>query len=72
MKVNMIKSFVKKGADFPLRRITVATTPVQTVQLSDFVSKNTLILFTALDIPQDFLNQNPDTWENNKDFVDCC
>lgn len=40
--------------------------------MSDFVSKNTLKLFAVLDIPQDFLNQNPDTWENNKDFVDGC
>uniref|UniRef100_A0A2S2PCY9 Uncharacterized protein n=1 Tax=Schizaphis graminum TaxID=13262 RepID=A0A2S2PCY9_SCHGA len=72
MKVNMVKSLVKKGADFPLRRITVETTAVQTVQLSDFVSKNSLILFKALDIPQDFLNQNPDTWENHKDFIDGC
>jgi len=70
MKVNMVKSLEKKGADFLLRHITIETTAVQTVQLSDFVSKNTLKLLIALDIPQDFLNQNPDTWENNKDFVD--
>jgi len=45
-------------------------TSVQTIQLCDFVSKNTLKLFIALDIPQDFLNQHPSTWENNKSFVD--
>ncbi|KAL4084583.1 hypothetical protein QTP88_027520 [Uroleucon formosanum] len=63
---------MKKEADFPLRRIKVKTTAVQTVQLCDFVSKNTLILFTALDIPQDVLNQNIGTWENNKDLVNGC
>jgi len=61
MKVNKVKLLVKKGADFPLRHITVDMTAVQTVRLSDFVFKNKLILYTALDIPQDFLNQNPDT-----------
>ncbi|KAF0703407.1 Uncharacterized protein FWK35_00035355, partial [Aphis craccivora] len=61
----------KKGADFPLRRITtVALTKVQTVQLCDFVSKNTLKLFTTLDIQQDFLNHHPSTWGSNKNFVD--
>jgi hypothetical protein len=69
MKVDMVKSLEKKGAEVPLRRITIEKTEIQTVQLCDFVSKNTLKLFTALDIAQDFLNQHPSTWENNKDFV---
>lgn len=58
----MVKSLEKKGTEFPLQRITIEMTEVQTVQLCDFVSKNTLKLFTALDIPQDFLNQRPSTW----------
>jgi len=45
-------------------------TAVQAIQLCDFVSKNTLKLFKSLDIPQNFLNQHPSTWENNKSFVD--
>ncbi|XP_025424087.1 uncharacterized protein LOC112693307 [Sipha flava] len=70
MKIRMVKSLEKKGAEFPLRRITIKMTEVQTVQLCDFVSKNTLKFFTALDIPQNFLNQHPSTWGSNKDFVD--
>ncbi|VVC38145.1 Hypothetical protein CINCED_3A013392 [Cinara cedri] len=70
MKENMVKSLVKKGTEIPLRRITVKMTAVQTVQLCDFVCKNTLKLFKALDIPQDFLNPHPSTWENNNDFIE--
>lgn len=43
---------------------------VQIIELYNFVSKNTLKLFTALDLPQDFLKQYPSVWENNKDFID--
>jgi len=67
-KVNMVKSLMKIGAYFLLRRIKVEMTAVQTVQLCDFISKNTL--FTALDTSQDFLNQHPSTWENTRLFID--
>jgi len=70
MKVKMVKSLGKKRAEFPVRCIIVKMTEVQTVQLCDFVSKNTIKLFIALDIPQDFLNQHASTWESNKNFVD--
>lgn len=66
----MVKLLQKKGTEVPLRRITIEMTEVQTMQLCDFVSKNTLKLFTALDTAQDFLNQHPSTWESNKDFAD--
>lgn len=36
------------------------------------MSKNTLKLFTALDIPQTFLNQHPNTWKINNDFIEGC
>lgn len=64
---------MRKVLEFPLRSITVGMTAVQTVwrmQLYDFVFKNTLKLFTALDIPQDFFNQHQSIWENNNDYVE--
>lgn len=51
MKVKMVKLLLKKET---LRRITDETTVVQNIQICYFVSKNTLKLFTVLDIPQDF------------------
>ncbi|KAK5645149.1 hypothetical protein RI129_006449 [Pyrocoelia pectoralis] len=45
-------------------------TTIQTKQLCDFVSQNTLKLFAALEITKDFLNQDPGTLENNKDFLE--
>lgn len=49
LKVNMVKSLVKIGANV-YRCIVVEITADQTVQSCNFVSKNTLNLFTALDI----------------------
>lgn len=54
MNVNMAKLLVKKEADSALRRITFEMTTIHRVQQYDFVSKNTLKLFTAMEISQNF------------------
>jgi len=68
VKSAMVKALDKNTTDHP-RRIAFTPTVTQK-QLSDFVSKHTKQLFTALNIPQQFLLNSPDTWSTDKDYID--
>lgn len=70
MKIKMVKSLENKGPVNPQRRIKIELNAVQTMQLCDFVTNNTLKLFTALDISPDFLMQHPNTWEEDANYID--
>jgi hypothetical protein len=71
MKAAMVKALERvpvPPADHP-KRIQLAENLVLGKELSDFVTESTKRLFFLLDIPQDFLTTNPNTWETNEDFV---
>lgn len=67
MKLAMVAALDKKTTDHP-RRIAFCPT-LQQNKLSDFVSQHTRKLFTALNIPQDFLTTNPDTWATDNNYI---
>src|SRR6218665_801338 len=48
---------------------TPTATDVQVKQLCDFVYQHTRTLFTALDIPRDFLIHDPFARENNEAYI---
>ncbi len=68
MKSAMVAALDKITTSHPPRRIAFTPTLYQS-QLSDFVSHQTRQLFTALDIPQDFLTKSPDQWNSDHDYI---
>lgn len=69
-KLEMVTALQKEGDEKPPRRIKVVESHIKTKRLSDFVSVNTLKLFTALSIEHGFLNDHPSTWKNNNHYED--
>ena len=69
IKVAMVAALERSGLDEPLRRIDIDDNLVSQMQLSDFVTRNTKILFDAFDITKDFLHFHPSTWEKHDDFL---
>jgi len=63
----VIKVLHNNPTDHP-RRIVFNPTATQK-QLCDFVSQHTKQLFTALNIPQQFLMNSPDTCSTNNDYI---
>ena len=70
MKIAMVAALRKTGHPDHPRRIVLTAADIQDKQLCDFVSQHTRTLFTALDIPHDFLIHDPNTWENNEAYTD--
>lgn len=70
MKAAMVAALRKTGQPDRPRRIVLTTADIQEKQLCDFVSQHTSKLFSALDIPQDLLIQDPSTWESNEAYIE--
>jgi hypothetical protein len=66
MKIAMVAALTKTGHPDHRRRIVLTATDIQDKQMCDFASQYTRTLFTALDIPHDFLIHDPNTWDNKK------
>ncbi|XDV30250.1 hypothetical protein PO909_033211 [Leuciscus waleckii] len=64
----MVTALDNKTTDHP-RCIAFNSTPPQK-QLSNFVSKHTGQLFTALNIPPHFLTNSQDTWDSDNNYID--
>ena len=67
IKSAMVTALDNKTTDHP-GRIAFNSTLHQK-QLSDFVSQHTRLPFSALDIPQQFLTKDPDTWYSDNDYI---
>ncbi len=67
MKSAMVAALDIETTDHP-RRCAFTTTLLKK-KLSDFVSQHTRQLFTALDIPLNFLTSNPATWSSDNDYI---
>ncbi|CAM4602153.1 unnamed protein product [Leuciscus chuanchicus] len=68
LKSAMVTALDNKTTDHP-RCIAFNSTPPQK-QLSNFVSKHTGQLFTALNIPPHFLTNSQDTWDSDNNYID--
>jgi len=67
VKSVMVKALDKNTTDHP--QCTAFNPTISLKQLSDFVSQHTKQLFTALNIPQQFPMNSPDTWSNDNDYI---
>jgi hypothetical protein len=65
-KIDMVRALQNEiWSDDPPRRITFEENNTARKKLSDFVSKNTRKFFEALGANQDFLEEDPSTWDTS-------
>lgn len=57
-----------EGEEEPSPRARVDMTNIKDKTLVDFVTKNSRRLFEILDMPDKFLEMDPETWNNSEDF----
>ena len=68
-KIAMVQGLEKAGHGDPVKHIDASDIMhIPQIQLSRFVTKNTMNLFTALGITTDFVQQHPSTWNTNNSF----
>ena len=64
--VNAMKA--KEGKKRPPKRATVDLKVIQEKTVVDFVTKNSRLLFTTLDLPEEFLEHPVDQWKHHPSF----
>lgn len=65
----MVKALEKPGCANPTVRPKINVENVMRYRVSDFVTSNSLATFTALNISQEFLSSDPQTWSNREDYI---
>ena len=68
-KRKMLRSLTNVGIENPLKRITIDDALIQAKQIEDFVSSNTRRFFEMADVSSDFLNTDPENWEDNESYI---
>jgi hypothetical protein len=68
-KKAMVAALENEGEEDPGVRVHVNMQSIGAKTLSDFVTKNTRNVFVILDLSQDFLNEDPYTWESNTAYI---
>lgn len=65
-KVSMVDALECAGVHEPVKRVSMEENDriISSQNLNDFVTSNTRQLFNALDVPQQFLQQHPSTWQS--------
>src|SRR6218665_383072 len=68
-KLKMVKALGNPGSNEPPKRIQLQVHRIESKQLEDFVTENTLKLFEILELPSKFLTETDiEQWEENKHF----
>ena len=68
-KMAIVAAFEKPERNDDLRRIDPKMIPpFQATTLSEFVTKRSLHLFTALKLSRDFISVDPATWDSREDY----
>ena len=65
----MVAALCNVGEEDPPVRVTVDEKCISEKLLSHFVSRNTKTFFASMDIPQDFLFQDPSLWNTNEAYI---
>jgi len=65
----MVESFSKQGTDAPMKHPEVGLETFPTRTLDSFVTSNSMNLFHCLQLPNDFLSTDPDTWEIQDGYI---
>lgn len=69
-KVEMVRALRKTGSkDVHPRRSLPKRKRIDRLEITDFISKNTLRFFEIFDLPIGFLDKSPDTWCNNGEYL---
>ena len=58
------------GAEEPVKRVTLSDQDIRQKEIADFVTRNTKKFFDMLNLPNDFLEEDPDTWNSLPSFVE--
>ena len=68
-KRNMVRALNdREGMDDPPKRADIDLNLCDKIEIEDFVTRNTTVLFENLGIPMRFLEEDPDTWHLHDDF----
>lgn len=68
-KKKMVNALDVEGPENPLKRITLDASLINSKQLEDFVSKNTLRFFTITGISSNFLKKNVEDWPKDEGYI---
>ena len=69
-KDKMVLVLKEKETGDPLKRATIDLELFHQMTLLDFTSKNSMILFRNMHLPDDFLELLPDQWKHQSSFND--
>ena len=69
MKRQMILSWKRTGNEEAPKQVSISQQMITTSNLSDFVTSTSKVLFPKLKLPSGFLQKDPDTWNDNNDFL---
>ena len=65
----MARSLTSPGVEKPLKRISIDEPVIQTKELEDFVSSNTLRFFEITGLSSDLLSCDPEIWEETESYA---
>jgi len=70
VKAEMLQAMrTKDGAGIPPKRPQVSENSISSLKLVDFVTANTMRFFSILGIPSGWLDNEPDSWYQDSEFV---
>jgi len=69
-KRKMVQALNDPGAEEPVKRVTLSDQDIRQKEIADFVTRNTKKFFDMLNLPNDFLEEDPDTWNSLPSFVE--
>lgn len=65
----MVQALTKSGCKDPVVKAKINVKNVMQYRMSDFVTANSLTIFRALNISQEFLKSDPQTWSSRDDYI---
>ena len=69
MKRQMIQSLKRMGDEEPPKRVSINQQMITSSNLNSFVTSTSKVLFQKLKLPSGFLQKDPDTWNDDNNFL---
>ena len=69
VKRQMIQSLKRIGDEKPPKRVSINQKMITSSNLNNFVTSTSKVLFQKLKLPSGFLQEDPDTWNDDNDFL---
>lgn len=72
-KRKMVHAIITKesNSENPRRFIAENLNDLLTANISDFVNKNSVVLFDQFELSHSFLNKDPEVWKSDEDYINC-